>query len=154
MNSSIIEGLLIGVGVGITSSAILGLIHLLWKLYKRREQVRHLRRCIINNFDKIQDDLVPSDRTKDDPELLLATQRLAIFKNFMECMETTINHRTNALTNNQIFDLQKTWNEQKNFVNFVTSEASETKCVPEGINFYQNAYSRFAEIKWLKLPEN
>jgi len=155
----------IGVGAGVVSSILLGLYHFGRMYWMRLEQVRYLRRCIIDSFTKIQNDLVAGDLAKDFPQLAPTALRPAIFEGFMRHMTAAMNYRTAALTDNQIFDLRNAMGAQEHFVSFVKSGTERAARgggvdlpmaprLPEDLNFYRDIYKGFAEIKWLKLPED
>jgi len=162
MSSSIAEGLLIGVGAGVVSSILLGFYHLGRKHWMRREQVRYLRRCIIDSLTKIENS---GNIAKDIPKAAPGDLRQAFFKDFMRHMKAAVNYRTTALTDNQIFDLRKAMDTQEDFVDFVKSgierlareegvTLADGTVLPQDFYFYRSVYRQFAEIKWLKLPED
>lgn len=165
--SSIAEGLLIGAGAGVVSAIILGLYHLGRRRWLQRDQARYLRRCITESFAKIRANEVGGDLARDFPQARSEELRPIFFEEFMRHMTAAVSYRTTALSDNQIFGLQKAMTDTTalvSFVKYAVERAARDRGeeppvgpgsgLPTDIQFYRNIYGYFARIKWLNLPED
>ena len=85
----------------------------------------------------------------------------------MRHMTAAVSYRTTALSDNQMFELQKAMTDTIAFVSF-TKHAVEVAArnrgeeppvgpgagLPTDIGFYRTIYGYFAGIKWLGLPDD
>ena len=85
----------------------------------------------------------------------------------MRNMTATVSYRTTALSDNQVFELQRAMKNAKSFMNFAKygvelaagSRGEEPPVgpgtgLPTDIKFYRNIYGLYAEFKWLDLPKD
>lgn len=114
----IAEGLLIGAGAGVVSAVILGLFHLGRRRWMQRDQVRFLRRFVTESFAKMQTSSVDVDLARDFPRARPEGLRPVFFEEFMRNMTATVNFRTTALSDNQVFELQRSMTSAKALESF------------------------------------
>ena len=138
--STLVEGLLIGVGVGL----ILALADFIKLLISRRRQITFLRHRLVDVFNRISD--VPDPLPDYGPST--AEHRLGILDWSLKEFVLVVQHRTNALTGSQLADLH----EAMNFVTNLTAQMRQAEIRP-GISLHQGAYREFTKCKWLGLPQ-
>ena len=166
LEGKFVEGLLIGIGVGVTSSIILGTFHWIRRRLMRHEQVKHLKQCIIGAFSRIQSHAGLQGDAEGAPSVNAEQLRPMFLEGFLRDIKVAVNYRTTALTADQIFDLQRCLAGADAFVIFtrfgvrqyqqsVGQEITDAPGtgLPLDINFYRNIYKMFVEIKWLRLSE-
>ena len=164
---SIVHGLVIGVGAGLVSSIILGVFHYARRRWVRRDQVRYLKRCITDGFAKMQSNVDLHDPGGEAPSVKAEDLRPMYFEEFWRNLAAAVDHRTTALSDNQVFDLHKAMTSTTEFVRFVrygVERAARAKGqeppsasgtgLPTDIRFYRNVYGMFLEIEWLGLPKD
>ena len=165
--ASIAQGLVIGVGAGLVSSIILGLFHWARRRWIRRDQVRYLKRCITDGFAKIQSNLDLHDPGGEAPTVKAEDLRPMYFEEFWRNLTAAVDHRTTALSDNQVFDLHNAMTSTTEFVRFArhgVERAARKRGqeppsapgtgLPTDIRFYRNVYGIFLKIEWLGLPRD
>ena len=165
--STVAEGLLIGAGAGIVSAIILGGFQWSRMHITRRRQVAHLRRLIIEDFIKIRDDAGLPAGPGAPQGIEAGGLRTTYYESFVRDLRSASHHRTNSLSADQAADLHHAIASADSFENFVrigVETAAQERGeqfhrrpglgLPVEIGFYQNVYRMFAEIKWLRLPDD
>ena len=102
-----IEGLIIGVGVGITTSVVLSAYHFYSKLLRRREQILFVRRFVASHMNLILnvEDLPPPETGKS--KIPADQVRYVFLRQFQDDFRSIVSYRTTELSYKEIWSLQK-----------------------------------------------
>lgn len=101
------KGLIIGVGAGVTTAAILGAWRLLIRFLDRKEQIPYIRNLIIHQTDRILQaaDLPPPESGK--KPIPADRIRFVYFRELQSALLVVLSSRATALTYKEISALQK-----------------------------------------------
>ncbi|MCY4513556.1 MAG: hypothetical protein OXC69_00225 [Candidatus Tectomicrobia bacterium] len=144
----IAEGLLIGVGAGVTTAAILGMWHLLVRWVKRREQIPYIRDLIATQRERI---LSATDRPHPEPgqDLIPADHlRFAFFRELQSALLVALSSRATALTYKEISSLQKILAD----VDRTMTDLPFRERLLFPLALAQSFFGQLEALTWLRLP--
>ena len=145
----IVKGLVIGVGAGVTTAAILGAWHWLIRFRDRREQIPYIRDLIAGQREKILSatDLSP---VKAGGEPVPADcLRFVFFRELQSALLVALSSRATALTYKEVSSLQK-------ILADIDRVMTDLPLRERGIMPLSIAQSLFVELQglsWLRLPD-
>ena len=145
---NIAEGLIIGVGAGITTAAILGMWHLLIRSLKRREQIPHIRDLIATQQERILSatDLPPLEPGQD--PVPADRLRFVFFRELQSALLVALSSRATALTYREISSLQKILADVDRAMTDLPLR--ERSVFPRAIA--QSFFDQLESLTWLRLP--
>ena len=145
---NITEGLIVGVGAGVTTFAILGMWHLLIRWLKRREQIPYIRDLITNQRERILSatDILPSELGQN--PIPADCVRFVFFRELQSALLVALSSRATALTYKEVSSLQ---NSLAEFDRVTTDlSLSESRVFPLAIA--QSFFDQLESLTWLRLP--
>ena len=144
----IIDGLIIGVGAGVTTSAILGTWRWIVRWSDRREQIRYFRDLITASKEPILStkDFQPSAQNQKSTTVDHA--RLALYNALNDDIQTAIKYRASSLTYKEVSSLQRIFTE----VNRLKAFFGNFEILPLLIA-KENLYDKLEELDWLRLGD-
>ena len=104
---NIVEGLIIGVGAGVTTTVILGVWRWLMRFKDRREQITFIRDLVTDQMEHtlFATDLPPPARGEN--PVSADSVRYALFRNFQIDLQVALSSRATLLTYKEVSSLQK-----------------------------------------------
>ena len=142
--SNVIEGLLIGVGVGI----ILGAMRLTLWIWQHYEQVAYVREVISRDTKQILEvPQLPPSKSSAKP-IASDSVRFACVREFQSHMQTIFLSRATALTYKEISSLQKIMADLDRAM--IDLNLTENKTMP--LQIFEGINEKFRKLSWLKLP--
>ena len=142
--SEIIQGLLIGVGVGI----ILILYAEIQKWISRCGQIAFIRKRLIDGFTRLGKFQDPMPFLEGETPPTADQCRFVILEGFLRELQAIADHRTGSMSGAQLSDLHTALSDAKNMHAWM----SQMKRHPQGLNMYGSLYEALAKLKWLGLP--
>ena len=142
------EGLLIGVGAGLTTTLILGMYQWFSKYRKRYEQITYIRGFIDTQIRGILNatDLAPPEGQ----ELIKADRmRFVYFRILQSELQVALSTRVTALTYKEVSSLQRVL---ANFETVIT-DLSLIKHGVIPLHLAQFLHEQFQDLNWLGLPK-
>ena len=149
MLEDIAKGLIIGVGAGLTTSAIIGARHWFIRCRDRREQIPYIRDLITNEADRILSatDLPPYAPGKE--AIPADSLRFVFFRELQSALLVALSSRATALTYKEVASLQKALVDVDRGMTDLT--LSERGIMP--LTIAQSFYESLQALSWLELPE-
>lgn len=145
----IIEGLIIGVGAGVTTAAILGVWRLLIRYRDRQEQIPYIRNLIANQMERILTATDLPSLTPEDKGIPKDRVRFAMVRKLQDDLLVALSWRATALTYREVSSLQQVLT---NFERLMTDLGlSERGVLPESTA--RSLYENLAVLRWLDLPQ-
>ena len=148
--SNIEEGLIIGVGAGLTTAIMLGIGRLLIWCWHRREQIPYIRNLIAGPAKTIltADDL-PHPKPGENP-IHADFVRYVIFRNFQSDLDVAISSRATALKYHELSALREVMASTDLALTGLTMH--DRKIMP--ITIAEGFYDGVRELRWLGLPRD
>ena len=145
----IAEGLIIGVGAGLTTTLILGMYHWFSRFLKRREQITYIREFIDTQIRRILDatDLPPPEGQE---PITADRLRFVYFRALQSELQVALSTRVTALTYKEVSSLRRVL---ANFERVIT----DLSLIKRGfipLNLAQSLYKQFQDLHWIGLPKN
>ena len=102
-----VEGLIIGVGAGVTTTVILGVWRWRIRFKDRREQITFIRDLVTDQIERILSATdLPPPALGEDP-VSAGSVRYALFRNFQIDLQVALSSRVTSLTYKEVSSLQK-----------------------------------------------
>lgn len=145
----IIEGLIIGVGAGVTTAAILGAWRWLIRYRDRREQIPYIRDLIANQIKRILSatDLPPLEPGME--KIPADCIRFVYVREFQSALLVALSSRATALTYQEVSSLQKVLADLERAMTDLPLR--KRGVLPEAIA--RSYYDSFQKLSWLGLPK-
>ena len=147
------EGLIIGVGAGLTTTLILGMYHWFSRFLERREQITYIRefidtqsRFILDAIDVVPSEilgLIPADRV-----------RFVYFSELQSELQVALSTRVTALTYKEVSSLQRVLTHIERVMKELVVKGLpliEHRTMP--LYIAQSVYKQFQDLIWLGLPK-
>ena len=148
--SNIVEGLVIGVGAGVTTAITLGIWHLLIWCWQRREQKTYIRNLIAGPVKTIltANDL-PHPKPGENP-IPADCVRYVIFRKLQSDLEVAMSSRATALKYHEVSALR----EVMAGIDLVLTDLPlrDRKIMP--LSIAESFYGGVLELCWLGLPRD
>ena len=144
----IANGLIIGVGAGVTTTILVGLWRAFTLYGEQREQIAYIRKIIIESNKKIWSDLKIEDLPSGEkvhPDML----RYVMYRELQTRLEVAISSRSNALSYAQVSALQNFLATTERMLTDLTLH--ERKLFP--LDIFRNIYKELEDQEWLRLPK-
>ena len=140
----IIEGLVIGVGAGVTTAAILGVYRWLIRYLDRRDQIPYICDLISNQMEKILSVAEPGMG-----QIPADCVRFAYFRELQSSLLVALSSRATALHYQEVSSLQKVLADYERAMTDLSLR--ERGIMPESIaiSFYESLQA----LSWLGLPK-
>ena len=145
----IVEGLIIGVGAGVTTAAILGIWRWFIRFRDRREQIPYIRNLITTQTDRIfsaPDLPPPASGEKSVPADYV---RFIIFRELQSALLVALSSRATALTYKEVSSLQKVLADIDRVITDLPLR--ERGIMP--LTIAQSFYEQLQALSWLRLPD-
>lgn len=144
----ITRGLIIGVGAGVTTAAILGLWRLVIRFIDRREQIPYIRNLIATQMERILSatDLPPP--TPEQEPVPADCVRFVFFRELQSALLVALSSRATALSYKEVSSLHKV-------LAGVDKTMTDLPLRKRGImpmSIAQSFYSELQTLSWLGLP--
>jgi hypothetical protein len=148
--SNIVEGLVIGVGAGVTTAITLGIWHLLIWCWQRREQKTYIRNLIAGPVKTIltADDL-PHPKPGENP-IPADCYRYVIFRKLQSDLDVAISSRATALKYHELSALREVMASTDLALTGLTMH--DRKIMP--ITIAEGFYDGVRGLRWLGLPRD
>ena len=145
----IAKGLVIGVGAGVTTAAILGVWHWIVRFRDRREQIPHIRQLITTQAERIMSATdIPSPEPGQGP-IPADRLRFVFFRELQSALLIALSSRATALTYKEISSLQRILADIDRAMTDLT--LSERGVLP--LTIAQSFYEQLEKLSWLGLPK-
>ena len=141
----ILHGLLIGVGVGLTTTSILGLRDRYIARKERREQIEYIKNTITDGCESLLNISLKDVDIEQDPYDIVGAFRYFYFDNFIHKLKVVLTTRTTRLTYKENASL---WLIVQKMEQGLTG-FEKNKAVPH--SYAQSITSDFRKLEWLKL---
>lgn len=147
---NIVEGLIIGVGAGVTTTVILGVWRWLMRFKDRREQITFIRDLVTDQIEHILSatDLPPPARGEN--PVSADSVRYALFRNFQIDLQVALSSRATLFTYKEVSSLQKILANRDWVMADLTLH--ERKIMP--LTIAQSFCDQLQSLCWLELPNN
>ena len=145
----IIKGLVIGVGAGVTTAAILGVYRWLIRYRDRREQIPYIRDLISNQMGRI---LSATDLLPPEPGMAPIPAdcvRFTFFRELQSALLVALSSRATALNYQEVSSLQKVLSDVERAMTDLTLLERSIMPAPIADSFYENLQA----LSWLGLPK-
>ena len=145
----IIEGLVIGVGAGVTTAVILGVYRWLIRLSDRREQISYIRDLIVDHRKRI---FSATDKLPDahDEQLIPADIfRFAYIRDFESALRVALSSRATALNYQEEASLRKVLADIERVM--MDLSLRERKIMPAPIA--SSYFEKLQTLSWLGIPK-
>ena len=145
----IIEGLVIGVGAGVTTAVILGVYRWVIRRSNRREQISYIRDIILDHRERIFSavDIPPSANFKEG--IAADFLRFIYFRDLESGLRVALSSRATALNYQEESSLRKVLADGERMMTDLT--LSEKKVLPEPIA--DSFFESLQKLSWLGLPK-
>lgn len=142
------QGLVIGVGAGVTTSAVIGAWHWLGKAIARREQVSFIRKIITNYANDIfsATELPPPEPGMD--PIAVEVVIFLHYTTFQNTLQVALSYRASALNYKRLASLQEKLASAEKTMSGLT--LNKRKILP--LKFAAGFYEDFQKLDWLELP--
>ena len=144
--SNIVEGLVIGVGAGVTTAITLGIWHLLIWCWQRREQKTYIRNLIAGPVKTI---LTANDIPGENP-ISADRLRYVIFNKLQSDLDVAISSRATALKYHELSALRKVMASIDLALTSLTLH--DRNIMP--LTIAESFYDGVQELRWLGLPRD
>ena len=146
----VMQGLVIGVGAGVTTSVIIGAWHWVGKVIARREQTSYIRKIITSYANDIfsATDLPPPPEPGMGPIPVEAVIFLH-YNTFQKTLQVALSYRASALNYKRLASLQEKLASAEKTMSNLTLQ--KRKILP--LKFAAGFYEEFQKLDWLKLPD-
>ena len=146
----ITEGLIIGVGAGISTTILLGAWRMFVKWGQRREQIAVIREDILKHSKKIFSAIDIPGPPDSNIEIVPADMsRFANYRNLETALEVAFSSRSNALSYKQLSALQAFIEGLRKSLSDLNLDKKKRLPLQQ---IYRPSYEKLAEEKWLRLP--
>ena len=144
----IAEGLIIGVGAGVTTAAILGIWHWAIRWLHRREQIPYIRDLITTQRDRILSatDLPPLEPGQN--PVPADHLRFVFFRELQSTLLVALSSRATALTYKEISSLQKILAD----VDRAMTDLPLRERLVFPLAIAQSFFGQLESLTWLRLP--
>ena len=142
------EGLIIGVGAGLTTTFILGMYHWFSRFLKRREQITYIREFIDTQIRLILDaiDVPPSEILGLIPA---GHVRFVYFSELQSELQVALSTRVTALTYKEVSSLQRVLTH----IERAMKDLLQNEHRIMHLHLAQDLYEQFQDLNWLGLPK-
>ena len=149
ISQEILNGLIIGIGAGISTTVIIGIYHWFTKYRNRREQISYIRNLMSTQIKRIltATDLPPYASGKE--SIPADCVRFVYFREFESAFLVALSSRTTELTYKEIFSLQKIFADIDRAITDLTLR--ERGILP--LTIAESFYQKLKDLDWLKLPD-
>ena len=145
---NIVEGLIIGVGVGVTTAVILGLWRWLMRFRDRREQIPYIRNLITTQTERILSATDLPSPTSGQESIPADRVRFVFFRELQSALLVVLSSRATALTYREVSSLHKILADVDRAMTDLT--LSKHGIMPLAIA--QSFYEQLQSLSWLGLP--
>ena len=149
ISHEILNGLIIGIGAGITTTVIIGIYHWFIKYRNRQEQISHIRNFIEPQIERIltATDIPPHASGR--KPIPADCVRFVYFRELESTFHVALSSRVTALTYKEIFSLQKIFVDIDRAITDLTLR--ERGILP--LTIAESFYQKLKDLDWLKLPD-
>ena len=144
----ILKGLIIGVGAGVTTAALLGLQRSLIRFRDRCEQIPYIRDLIASQMDRILSATdLPPHRPGAEP-IPADRLRFVYFRELQSALLVALSSRATALTYKEVSSLHKSLADVDRTMTDLT--LGERGIMP--LTIAQSFFENLQSLSWLRLP--
>ena len=143
-----IEGLLIGVGAGLTTTLLLSMYQLFRRYQDRREQITYLRE-LIDTHIRLMLDAIDVQSTAELIVRTAAHMRFAHFGALQSELQVALSTRVTALTYKEVSSLQRVLTNVERAMKDLLQ--NEHRIMHP--HLAQSLYEQFLDLNWLGLPK-
>lgn len=145
----IAKGLIIGVGAGVTTAAILGARRWWIRRRERREQIPYIRNLIAMQAERILSATDLSPPAPDKAPVPADRVRFVFFRELQSALLTVLSSRASALSYQEVFSLQKILADVDRAMTDLTLRERGILPLPIAQSFYE----QLKALTWLGLPD-
>ena len=145
----IVEGLIIGVGAGVTTAAILGIWRLFIRFRDRREQIPYIRNLITTQIDRILSATDLPSPTSGQESIPANSIRFVFFRELQSALLVALSSRATALTYQEVSSLQKILAD----IDRVITDLPLRKRGIMPLTIAQSFFEQLQALSWLGLPD-
>ena len=147
---NIVEGLIIGVGAGVTTAVILGVWRWRIRFKDRREQITYIRDLVTDQIERtLSATDLPPPAPGENP-VSAGSVRYALFRNFQIDLQVALSSRATSLTYKEVSSLQKILVKGDRLMTDLTLH--ERKIMP--LTIAQSFCNQLQSLCWLELQIN